>query len=343
MVNQVSEINLDEKSLNLMGIKQNKKPIPNRFSDLEIFWEYLKRAIYKLIKIFLNFKPLKQSQEKSYQNKAKSYRQSLAPLQSQDQKVLEDLKEIGTYSINIQDLGLDSTQALLEKSKILVNFLQQESNHNGLFLDLEPSILADYPEIFLWGMEPRLLDIMEHHIGHPIYYQGYSIRRDIVSKDANANCIRAWHQDSEDKTVVKIIIYLNDVGARGGHYEYIPQDLSKQVVEKLNYNLGYVDDPTMKSIVPQQDWMGCMGKLGTVIISDTSSVFHRAKPPEQEDRFSISFCYTTNKPKFYWNFKKIFPKNLAEIKSQLTDQQQKALINKNRLFGLKFWLLGKYS
>ena len=34
-----------------------------------------------------------------------------------------------------------------------------------------------------------------------------------------------------------------------------------------------------------------MGKLGTVIISDTSNVFHRAKCPEKED--VIAHCNRT--------------------------------------------------
>jgi len=341
MVNQVSEINLDENSLNLVKVKQNNKSVANRFFDFEILWEYFKRAIYKLGKIFLSFKPLKEGREKIRQDKVKKYRYSLTALQLQDQKVLDDLRNIGTYSIDIQDLGFESTPGLLDETSKLVDLLKQDSNHNGLFKDLESAKLADYPGIFLWGIEPRLLNLMEHHIGLPVYYQGYSIRRDIVSKDSNSKCIRAWHQDSEDRTVVKIIIYLNDVGIKDGHYQYIPQNLSKQVVKKLDYQLGYLDDQTVEAIVPQQNWMGCMGKLGTVIISDTSSVFHRAKPPEKKDRFSISFCYTTNKPKFYWDSDKIFPKNLVEISSELTEQQKRVLINKNKFFGVKFWLLGR--
>lgn len=341
MVDQVSEISLDQNSLNLVRIKQNNKSDTHKVLDLEILWEYFKRATYKLAKIFLNFKPVKQIREKSRHNKANNYRQALPPLQLRDQKILDDLQGMGTYSTSIQYLNFDSTRGLLEKTRILVNFLKQEPAQDRLFIDLEFSILSDYPEIFLWGIEPRLLDIIEHYIGSPIYYQGFSIRRDIVSNGYNANCVRVWHQDSEDEKVVKIIIYLNDVGVKGGHYEYISPDLSKQVVGKLNYNSGYLDDDKMTAIVSQQDWLGCIGKLGTVIISDTSNCFHRAKPPEEEDRFSISFCYTSNKPKFYKDHKKIFPKNLADLLPKLTEHQRRVLINKNRFWGLKFWLLGK--
>ena len=339
MVNKVFESSLDKDSLVILKIKQNKKPIANKLFDLELLWEYFKRATYKFIKIFFNLQPIRQYREKIHQSKTENYRKSLFPIQSEDQKILDDLQKIGTYSVDIQDLGFDSTPALLEKTKLLVDFLKQEPINKKLFINLEPSIFADYPEIFLWGLEPRLLKILEHHIGSPVYYQGYSMRRDIVSKESNFNCIRAWHQDAEDKIVIKIIIYLNDVGSKGGCYQYIPSNLSKEAAQKLNYNFGYIDDRKMETVVPRQNWMGSIGKLGTVIISNTSSVFHRAKPPEQEDRFSISFCYTSDRPNFYRNYSKIFPKNLAEISVGLTEYQRKALVNNNKFFGLKLWLL----
>ena len=304
--------------------------------NLDKLCTLFKRAIYKIGRIIYSIPLAKWIIDLVYEKKVAQYQAALPKLNREDQIIVEALQKTGTYSISIEDLQLKSTESFLKKTRDLVNYLKNIPSQNKLLIDLEPDNFADCPEIFLWGIEQRLLDIIEYYIGLPVYYQGYSMRRDIVTKAHDPGCIRNWHQDAEDRTVIKIIIYLNDVGIDGGRYEYIPKDLSKKAVKKLNYDLGFLSDQTMMNVIPKEYWSNCMGKLGTVIISDTSSVFHRAKPPEKEDRFSIAFCYTSHKPKLSWNSEIVFPKNLPEIRNQLNKKQRNALINKNKLFSIKF-------
>ena len=303
--------------------------------NLDRIWTFFKKAINKIGKIIYYIPLAKWIVDLIYEKRVAQYRASLPKLNREDRVILEALQKTGTYTIAIEDLQLKSTEYFLEKTTDLVNFLKNIPSKDQFLIDLKSDKFANYPEIFLWGIEQRFLDIFEYHIGLPIYYQGYSMRRDIVTKTHDSKCIRNWHRDGEDRTVIKIIIYLNDIGVDGGHYEYIPKDLSRKAAKRLNYNLGYLNDEKMMDLIPKEYWDKCMGKLGTVIISETSSVFHRAKTPEKEDRFSISFCYTSNKPKFYWDSQRLFPKNLSEIRNQLNKKQRNALINKNKLFGIK--------
>ena len=302
--------------------------------NLDKLCTLFKRAIFKLSRIIYSIPLAKSIIDLVYEKKVAQYQAALPKLNREDQIILEALQKTGTYSTPIEDLQLESTECFLKQTKALVDYLKNIPSKNKLVINLEPHNFADCSGIFLWGIEQRFLDLIEYYIGLPVYYQGYSMRRDIVSKASDSEYIRNWHLDGEDRTVIKIIIYLNDVGFDGGYYEYIPKDLSNKAVKKLNYDLGFLSDQTMMDVIPKEYWSNCMGKLGTVIISDTSSVFHRAKPPEKEDRLSISFCYTSNKPKLHWNSERVFPKNLPEIRNQLNKKQRNALINKNKLFSI---------
>ncbi len=335
MFNQIPKARATTKSF---GFKQlfiipSLKAIINL--NLDNLWLLFKRVIHKIGRITYRLPLVKRTLDLVYEARVAQYKASLPELNAEDQVILEALQKTGAISIPIEDLQLQSTESFFKKIMELVEYLKNIPREDKLLMDLEAHKFQDCPEVFLWGIEQRFLDIMEHYIGLPIYYQGYSMRRDIVNQASDSTCIRNWHLDAEDRTVIKIIIYLNDVGVDDGCFEYISKDLSQKAVKKLNYEIGYVSDQRIMDVIPQKDWSNCMGKLGTVIISNTSSVFHRAKPPEKEDRFSISFCYTSNKPKFYWDSQRFFPENLSEISQQLNQKQRNSLINKNKFFSIK--------
>jgi len=334
MVTQLSEISNTHKS-NSLKQRSTTLKFPEIISDyLDNIWSLFKRAIYKVGRIIYSVPLAKKIVDQNYETKVARYQASLPKLNAEDQIILDALDKTGTFSIPIEELQLESTASFLEKTNSLVKELKNTTVKEQVAIDLDPNKFKDCPEIFLWGIEQRFLNIIESYIGLPLYYHGCSLRRDIVTKNSDANSVRNWHLDAEDRSVVKIIVYFNDVGLDGGHYEYVPKDLTKKAAKKLNYDLGYLNDQTIMDVVPKEDWGKCMGKCGTVIITNTSNVFHRAKPPEKEDRFSISFCYTSNKPRYNWNCSS-FPDNMEQIRNKLSDKQRKALINKNKFFGMK--------
>lgn len=334
MVVQLSEIS---KSPNSSGEFPQMAKTPNLpsilASNLDKAWTFVKKALYKFRRIIYSIAIVKEIADRVYETKVAKYQASLPKLNAEDQAILDAIQKTGTVSIPIEELQLKSTPSFLDKTKSLVEDLKNTNIKDQVLVDLDPDKLKESPEIFLWGIEERFLNIIEHYIGLPLYYQGCSIRRDIVTTLSDSDSVRSWHLDAEDRNVIKIIVYLNDVGLDGGHYEYIPKDLTQKAVKKLDYYLGYLNDQTIKKVVPQKYWEKCTGQLGTVIITNTSNIFHRAKPPEKEDRFSISFCYTSKKPQYNWS-RASYPKNLDQISNQLSDKQRQALINKNQLFGM---------
>ena len=96
--------------------------------------------------------------------------------------------------------------------------------------------------------------------------------------------------------MVKVIVYLNNVGKTGGPYEYIPHSFTEQLTEALNYKSGFISDETISAIIPPEQWQTCVAKAGSIIITDPCNVFHRAKPAKR-NRYSITFGYTSRIPK----------------------------------------------
>ncbi len=302
---------------NLSYISGKVKNIPRK----------LKREFYKL--------PLLQTiQEQAYQNALKTYAQFLPELDDQGLSIVKTLREEGSCMIHLEDLALLSTEKMMRTALSLANNLQNplSNAHSSNGCEVGSSReedLREFLEILFWALEPKLLDIIENYIGLPILYQFFAMRRSIA--DGKPSGVRRWHIDFEDRCTIKIIIYLNDVVAGGGPYEYISRSLTTQAVKKLNYdNLGYVSDEKMATAVSKSDWTTCLAKKGTVIISDTASVFHRAQPPTLDERFSITFCYTSTNPQVVWNGRKISPEQWDIIDSTI-DRRQKNCLDPKQL------------
>lgn len=284
----------------------------------------LKRKIY-------NIPPFPAIEEQNYQKAIDVHSKFLPQLDTQGSLIVETLRREGTCILPIESLGLASTDGMLATAYSLADRLKQQrpSFDNSCEVGSSAEDLREFPEILLWALEPKLLDIVENYIGLPILYQYFAMRRSIA--DGQYSGVRRWHIDWEDRRVIKIIIYLNDVVSGGGPYEYISRNITSEAVKKLNHgNLGYLSDKKMMKVVPKSSWNTCLAKQGSVVISDTGSVFHRAQPPVKNERFSISFCYTSAKPQVIWNIRKVSAQQWELIDSN-TNQRQKNCLNRKLL------------
>ncbi|MEM8831353.1 MAG: 2OG-Fe(II) oxygenase [Cyanobacteria bacterium P01_G01_bin.19] len=286
----------------------------------------LKREIFKI-------PPIQAIKEQAYQKALDNHACFLPKLDAQGKSIVEKLRQEGTCIIPIEELELSSTEKMLKTAFDLADKLKditpQTNNNCGCEIGSDPEDLREFSEMLLWALEPKLLDIVENYIGLPIVYQGFAMRKSIV--DGQYSGVRRWHIDWEDRRIIKVIIYLNDVAEGGGAYNYISRSTTPQAIKKLNYyNLGYVSDQEMASAVPKSNWIDCLAPQGTVVISDTSSVFHRAQPPTVRERYSITFCYTSANPQVLWNSRKITQEQWKFI-NENTNQRQKNCLYKKRL------------
>jgi len=277
----------------------------------------LRRELYRI-------PALNALKEQAYQKSLDLHAPFLPSMNPQEQSVVERLQHEGTCMISLNQLELSTTEQMMVAAYRLADKLNHPVDLDEGEVGSAEEDLRECPEILLWALEPRLLNIVENYIGLPILYQGFAVRRSIA--DGEYSGVRRWHIDWEDRRIIKIIIYLNDVEAGGGPYQYIRRNLTERAIEDLNYyNLGHLSDPEMSQAVSSQDWSACLGKEGSVVITDTSNVFHRAQPPTLKDRFSITFCYTSANPLVIWQGRKISHAEWEKVDRQLDRRQVNCL------------------
>lgn len=302
-------------------------------NNLSYIAKKVKNIPLKLKREISRIPPIQALKEQAYQKALNNHSQFLPELNTQGLSIVKTLREEGTCIIPIEDLQLCSTDMMMNTAFTLADKLKtlnpQSSQNDNCEVGSSPEDLREFTEMLLWALEPKLLNIIENYIGLPILYQGFAMRRSVA--DGRRFGIRRWHVDWEDRRIIKIIIYLNDVLPGGGAYDYISRKITPIAIRKLNYyNLGYVSDDEMANAIPEDSWTTCLASKGTVIITDTSSVFHRAQPPIHHERYSITFCYTSTMPQVIWNGRRISQEQW-EVIDRNTSQRQKNCLHKKRL------------
>jgi hypothetical protein len=258
-----------------------------------------------------------------YRSKVSKHRVNLPELDRQtsgnsdERTILETLKTEGVCVTSLAELGLESSARMMEAARHQLSAMPAPK-HTSKGQKL-PQIytLTDFPEFSNWGNENRLLNIVENYIGLPVAFQGIHLRKDFDNENQFGTLL--WHKDSEDRRMVKAIIYLSDVEEKHGPFEYVPLPLTR--MNTLNYYRIYyqlwrakyigIDDKTLDKIVPKSAWKSCPGKAGTVILVDPKCVLHHGTL-RSEERSTLFFVYTANPPKYpelctqYWD--DTFPK-----------------------------------
>jgi len=249
--------------------------------------------------------------EFTYRATLVNHARNLPTLAAAERQIVDALNNEGVFVTSLKDLAFTSTPPLINASKSLLSSIMSVSHSQGDDSRYVNSVLqersaqfvtfTDYPEFFLWGLEERLLNIVENYIRLPVAYHGVNFRRDVGSDKRTST--QLWHKDGEDRRIVKIIIYLNDVGEDNGPFQYIPKQLTpsyqsfRHIYRKvLRTGFSDISDEELSKISHESNWRSCIGPAGTVILVDTRSVFHRGKPPNLE-RSALFYVYTSRNPK----------------------------------------------
>jgi hypothetical protein len=224
-----------------------------------------------------------------------------------DSAIVEGLRTIGTHLTTLDDLRVPGTREMLEVADELYALTAGRTPGKGGFLaSATEEEINRRPALLRWGLNERLLAIVENYICQPVDYRGVAVRRDIRGGEQVET--RLWHRDQEDLRIVKIMVYLNDVDRGGGAYEYI--DRGKLATWQLGRNTGRIDGDLMNKLVPASVQHACKGPRGTVVFTDTCSVFHRGSVAHSEDRLALFFSYNSKSPRGQINCKPLFDRDL---------------------------------
>jgi hypothetical protein len=251
------------------------------------------------------------------------YRPALAVTSAADRAILESLETTGSYVTTLDALGIPGSAEMMRAAdELYASLAERPPGKGGFLITAVAEEIERNPALLLWGLNERLLAIVENYIAQPLDYRGLVARRDIVGGDQTET--RLWHRDQEDLRIVKIIVYVNDVDRGGGGYEYV--DRGKLATWRLGGNKGRLDDELMTSLVPQSFQHVASGPRGTVVFTDTCSVFHRGTIAHTEDRRALFYCYNSKSPRRPYNCEPMFDREaFARKHPGLTAAQRSAI------------------
>jgi len=266
---------------------------------------------------------LEPSLRRAYERRAKRHRPSLPVLSADMQVVLDAIAVEGVYVGPVGSLNIPGTDEIIRIASALAPKLAKSppTRPSKFMVHADRADLQMWPEFFLWGLDDKLLDLVENHLGVPVGFNNVNVNRSIANDVQEGT--RLWHLDSADHRMFRIIIYLNDVDSDNAAFEYISRKRSNMVRRALNYSNESVSDGIMRNMVPDDHWTACVGPRGTMIIADPANVFHRSKVPQGQERFALFYSYQSAEPMHerymdQW----ISPEFFSSIENKLNSRQR---------------------
>jgi hypothetical protein len=257
-----------------------------------------------------------------YEGRLREYADQLAPLSPLQQQLLNDVAVSGASITSLDALGLSGIDSMKESAARLGASLEADSS-TGSPLRSDWSELLDEIEMWQWGLREDVLDLAEAYLGLPAWYFGAEVRRERV--DGRQDDVRQWHRDTEDQRMFKVLVWLDDVGPMDGAFEWIPRDLTDSTTRALGYVAGFRGEREMAEVVAPSRWQKAAGPRWTAVLADTCNVFHRAGTPRDNDRYSVTFSWSSRWPFKTYPVEPFTTEQAAKMRSGLNARQLASL------------------
>jgi Phytanoyl-CoA dioxygenase (PhyH) len=245
--------------------------------------------------------------EAAYYLKLLRHARKLPPLSADERAIVTACQQEGVCMTSLEALNIAATPAMLAAATRHLAMMEaraRPADEQGTTdRPALPQIftMTDLPEFSKWGEDPKIMRLVENYVGLPVKFQGVHLRRDFANETPVTT--ELWHRDGEDRRIIKVFIYLTDVGIENGPFEYVPRRPSKlkrrqvdsQVQASLKQSRMGLNDQEMAALVPRSEWRACPCPAGTVVIADTRSVFHHGQS-RRLARSAIFLVYTAQQP-----------------------------------------------
>ncbi|WP_225883398.1 phytanoyl-CoA dioxygenase family protein [Sphingomonas aliaeris] len=231
------------------------------------------------------------------------------------------LRDRGIAQSALGALALPGADAMFASASALIDDwrprLRSQAQAGMDFLMVPATEIAARPEIFRFGLNPVLLRLAEAHIGLPVAYDGVTVQYTMA--DGREVSTRDWHRDREDRRMVKLAIYLNDVDEAGGPFQLLPGERADG-----NFYLREKADADLRAAPP----VSCEGAAGTIVFADTARYFHRGKPATKQDRAALFFSYFAKRPQrpYFCERSGLTRRQIAVLTEGMTPEQRDAAL-----------------
>lgn len=100
----------------------------------------------------------------------------------------------------MDNLEIDSSKQLMQSCLNVIPSLKARKilNPAQYLVIAESQKIIEYPEIFTWGLEQKLIATISRYLKLPVAYHGAYLRRDIANNIVNKS--RLWHLDKEGRS-----------------------------------------------------------------------------------------------------------------------------------------------
>jgi hypothetical protein len=255
--------------------------------------------------------------EARYESRRSRHASSVPALSGDQTAVLSELRRDG-----VAVRSIDPPADVVRAADAIIGRIRRR-NTDDPWVKASRCEMADHPEAFLWGLSPHLLDLAESYLGLPARYLGMEVKCERV--DPTLLGVRNWHLDHEDRSMLKLIVYLSDVDEGSGPFGHVGRTNSVRVRAHVRRQEETLEDDRMQHVVPREDWVQVTGSRLTAVHVDTAQVYHRAFPPTQRERYSVTFAYASTKPSYTYPHLLLRRSVLRRLRSRLTARQWEAL------------------
>lgn len=204
------------------------------------------------------------------------WKKNRSPLSPLEQRIVQDLRTYGIATTSLEELFPEGTILKRMQNHIVEREPFAESRTKKDFLkhywDLNPVLSVKNPFV-LASLSKNILGIVNEYMEMASKITYMAPMKTLVAKDSTEISSQAWHRDPEEKKIVKMFIYLNDVDEHTGPFIYIPQTHYTGKWGKLFPQRppegSYPSIEDVRKYIPENAIRTMTGKAGTVIFCDT--------------------------------------------------------------------------
>ncbi|MGB7201860.1 MAG: phytanoyl-CoA dioxygenase family protein [Pyrinomonadaceae bacterium] len=235
-------------------------------------------------------------------------------LDSTQSEILRELDENGIVITTVSELFGDTSQfeeldsevsRVLQLRKDEIEELRSMANDDTaigsktfILEVLGSDVVFDERSIFARiALNNSLLNIADSYLRMTSKLRYYNVWQTFASSGA-ARESQLWHFDREDRLILKVFLYLNDVDEGAGPFTYAPGTHKKgryRAIEPESFVEGGVrrtTDEQMSEVFAEDKWIKGIGKKGTLILADTRG-FHKGGESRTKDRLMYTCMYTS--------------------------------------------------
>jgi hypothetical protein len=208
--------------------------------------------------------------------------------------------------------------------------------------------LVKHQEVYLWGLNTYILAIVEGFLKLPVAY-GFPSYRLRIAKYEKEDAGH-WHKDIDDRCMIKIAVYFNDITEDSGPFEYWDLESSARLIEIIKNKHPFrgiyktLSHEALLKLVPSSllgKYKTCLGAKGTVLFIDTTRLLHRQKPIRKVDQLSVFYSYHSRRPShpFFCGPSHFSRNDLNFLTKNLSKPQKDCVFWRDELNNLQLYLL----